>query len=243
MKLTIGQKAVRVLEFLLGLRRRRVAAALLKHGFTDAELDEGWRRLQALTANRLDGVTLPVSSDPVLLQQLDAWENLWFPISEAALSTNFPEVYEKVFKNLSQTDGIEVVVSVRTFVGRIEALAASGPDAEARALLERRGLTRGVIDEAKVLLQKLGQVDTTVDDAPVVTPEQEAELERRLWSWYLEWSGIARAAIKDRPSLRALGFLRDGGTTDEETEVVASGPTTNVQPGMPGADPFAGAPR
>jgi hypothetical protein len=40
---------------------------------------------------------------------------------------------------------------------------------------------------------------------PVSAEEQEAELEAAesaLWAWYLEWSKIARIAIKQRPLLR-----------------------------------------
>jgi hypothetical protein len=36
-----------------------------------------------------------------------------------------------------------------------------------------------------------------------------------MWSWYLEWSTLARVAISDRRLLRSLGFRRsaraDGG--------------------------------
>jgi hypothetical protein len=39
-----------------------------------------------------------------------------------------------------------------------------------------------------------------------------------LWGWYLEWSAIARVAVRDRRLLRALGFLnttRLGADVDE----------------------------
>jgi hypothetical protein len=40
--LTIGQKAERVLHLLLGLRKNKVAAALVKHGFSDEDLEKGF---------------------------------------------------------------------------------------------------------------------------------------------------------------------------------------------------------
>ncbi|MCZ7678604.1 MAG: hypothetical protein M5U28_07470 [Sandaracinaceae bacterium] len=39
-------------------------------------------------------------------------------------------------------------------------------------------------------------------------PQAAKAAEEDLWSWYLEWSGIARVAIRDRRMLRALGLLR-----------------------------------
>jgi len=46
------------------------------------------------------------------------------------------------------------------------------------------------------------------------SPKQEANFdkaERELWAWYLEWSTIARNAIKQRSLLKKLGFLQDNG--------------------------------
>ena len=37
-----------------------------------------------------------------------------------------------------------------------------------------------------------------------------------MWDWYLEWSQIARIAIKSRPLLRLLGFLKTGRGSSEE---------------------------
>src|SRR5204862_1625206 len=52
MKLSLGDKAQRVLRFLMGLRADRVAAPLAPYGFTKATNDEGWKLLQALGRNR-----------------------------------------------------------------------------------------------------------------------------------------------------------------------------------------------
>ena len=45
---------------------------------------------------------------------------------------------------------------------------------------------------------------------PVVDPEARATAEAHLWAWYLEWSGIARATVKDRRVLAALGLRPRG---------------------------------
>ncbi len=250
-RLTIGQKATRVLGFLMGLRNRRVAMILAAHGFGEADLKEGWRRMAALTEGRLDGALPPADADPTLLANLDAWENKWFPILNASLSARFPAAHRNLFRNLAQTEGPEVVVSVKTLLNRLDALGKTGEDREVRDLCERRGLNKKVMDEARQLLEKLATIDETPEPKAAITPEQDALLDAQLWSWYREWSAIARAVITDRRALRALGFLTERGTpvseeeedeeedeADEAATPRAGGANGPVAPGMPGSDPF-----
>lgn len=254
-KLTIGQKAVRVLGFLLGLRNRRVARVLAAHGLTEADVADGWARLAALTKGRLGAPASAADADPALVAKLDLFENKWFPILSASLLARFPKAHDKIFRNLSQTEGVEVLITVGTLLERIDALGTTGEDAEVRALIERRGLSQVLIDEAKRLLKEAGTLDTSPDDPSIVSPEEDALLDERLWAWYREWSTIARAVITDRRSLRALGFLSDRGTAvgddeaedeeEEDTEEEPASPrarATNggpaIPPGMPGSDPF-----
>jgi hypothetical protein len=212
MSLSLGEKAQRVLKLLLGLRNPRVASALAVYGFTEADMEEGWRLLQALGQRRLD--RLPVGPrDADVIQKLDNWENLWFPIIDASLHRRFPATHERLFLNLSQTEGPEVAVSVQAMLDRIAQLdqadgpyGAEGP--KARELLKTRGLTDASLAEVRALLGSLAKV------APAPTPlsveEEQARMaaaEDALWAWYLEWSQLARVGIKNRTLLRQLGFL------------------------------------
>ncbi len=176
------------------------------------------------------GVLPPENVNPTLVLSLDAWENEWFPVADATLSRHFPDVHAKLFLNLSQTEGAAVVISVGTFIDRLEQMNKAdggyGPDGkDARKLLERRGLTRDVAGEAKALLEKV----TTIEKRPE-PPDLEAQraevtaAEDKMWAWYLEWGAIARAAIKDRGLLRQLGFLAPsrGRTSEEEGSTVAA---------------------
>jgi hypothetical protein len=79
------------------------------------------------------------------------------------------------------------------------------------------------------------------------TPEQQQEAEDALWSWYLEWSEIARVAIHDRRALRSLGFLKPERRSDEdeETETPAPAPVPRASNGTTPAvppTPVVGAP-
>jgi hypothetical protein len=245
MPLSLGDKTFRVVRFLMGLRNPRIATALASYGFKDEDMQEGWTLINALGKGKL-AVLPPGPRDMETLLKLDAWENQWFPIAQAALERRFPAVAARFFLNLVQTEGPEVAISVRTFVDRYEELVAGsekfGAEAKkAQELLVTRGVTPAVVEEAKALLTKLTQMAEPAE--PVSVEEQEAELEAAetaMWAWYLEWSKIARIAVKQRVLLRQLGFLavRRGGDEEEETDTTTTpvdAPTTAPAPAKPAA--------
>lgn len=209
--LSIGEKARRIVGFIIGLGNEHVQGALAPHGFTETDLQEGMQLLQELTGRRLG---MKPGVDPHLLGEIDGWENRWFPIAEIVLRTNYPEVHEVVFRNLTQTSGDDVIVSVVTLLDRLEAVAKPVDEGglergqEARARLDARGLTEDVVAGARGLIARVGSVPATRDPLARKTPAAVQEAEDRAWNWYLEWSGIARVVIRDRRILRSLGFLR-----------------------------------
>ena len=247
-RMTIGQKALRVVVFLLGLRHRQIAAALSRHGLTEEELAHGWTLVSTLTTGRLGSTQ---SENAALLAQLDEWENKWFPIVHAVLSTRHPAVRESVFRNLKQTSGPEVVVSVSTLLERFEQMARPVGEGglgeegrSARDLLVRRGLDAAAVAEARQLLDKLASIAAPETEPDDTWEAADAAAERALWDWYLEWGGIARAVISDRKLLKALGYLKsqsgevteDPEAVDHEedgTDVPPASPT-NGTPGVPG---------
>jgi hypothetical protein len=219
-KLTIGDKAQRVLKLLYGLRDRRVAEALALYGFTEADRDQGWVLLQSLAQGKL--LAHASTMNPKLYEQLDDWENRWYPIASASLKARFPKAHAWLFLNLQQTSGLETVISVGTLVERIEKLADAAGDEgpKAKALLEQRGLNAATLNEAKALLAKVKVTAEPNALATAVTPEQQAQSEAALWAWYLEWSEIARVVIRDKRLLRELGFqpVKRAKTNDAQTE-------------------------
>jgi hypothetical protein len=74
-RLTIGQKAERVLKFPLALRNPRIAAMLAQYNFTQADPDEGWDLLRNITRTRLDVLPEDAPIDPGALRAPDEWEN------------------------------------------------------------------------------------------------------------------------------------------------------------------------
>jgi hypothetical protein len=215
----LGDRTTRVIRFMFGLNDPRVLATLAGYGFTEADRDEGWSLLYAIGQGGPPVVPIEGPNVSVLVQ-IDAWENRWFPIVDASLRRHFPAVRKLFFRNLSQTEGLEVIMSVGSFVERFEALSepagpygAEGP--KAAELLSRRGLTSAVA-EAKALLDSLEKVDTRVRSTWDVQQRRLFAAESVLWAWYLEWSRVARVAIKERALLRQLGFLGESRVEEEE---------------------------
>jgi hypothetical protein len=212
-------KAQRVLLLLLGIEHAEVAVALTAHGFGECDREEGWRLLRNLKDASLD--KRPTASRPLPHLVLDAWENRWFPVIQATLERHYPHVAEYVFLNVRQTRGIQVHFSVGQVVSRLRKLESEAPVADARAardLLVRRGLTELVLREIEEQINAAWELP---ENAPCPGPAHDGEAaEAALWSWYLEWSRIVRAEVKDRRVLRALGFhaaskaARDSGDSE-----------------------------
>lgn len=237
MPLTLGDKAQRVLKFLLGLNDRAVAA-LVPYGFGEAVIEEGWALLRAVSRSK--GGIVAASASLTAIEELDAWENHWFPIASIALARHHPAAHARLFLNLSQTEGPEVAVTVGLLLERLEEMAnpegpygAEGP--KALKLLETRGLTPAVIGQARSILASFAKPSRL----PRSLEEVQAELaraEKALWDWYLEWGQVARLAIKQRALLRQLGFLKAPRTSNDEEE---GEETEDVEtPAVPGTNPL-----
>jgi len=208
-KLTDMQRLARVLEFIAGLSHPEVRAALNGRGFSQHEADEGFRLLrEALEAFYAADAQPPTALDTIAL--LDAWENRWLPVVAAALERHDPKIARSVLLNIQQTRGPRLLVTLPTLLDRIEALGASAhePERRARSLLTRRGLTSEVIDEARTLLRETTRLPMAL---PLVPKRRKPTLDS-LWSWYREWSRIARVVIQDRRLLRSLGFGKPSAT-------------------------------
>lgn len=219
MGLTIGQKSYRVVVFLQGLQRRRVAKAMAKHGFKKKDLVEGWRLLQNISSGRL-GQQDQFSAEQRTMPRVDAWENYWYSIIQAVLERHTPDVAAKVFLNLAKSSGPQVAIGVQTLVTRLrEVQADSSKEAKlAMQMLKARGFGEEQLAEAEELLLALQELPEMGDELQPATAQLQ-DAEAAMWSWYREWSTIARGVIRDRNLLRALGFLRNGSRSSQQETV------------------------
>lgn len=224
-KLTMTEKTERVLKFLVGISKSAHARTqLMASGFRPEDYEEGWTLVRATSKVSFDQVNAaPV--DPVVIGDIDVWENMWFPIASATLNRHYPKVNEFVFNNLTQAEGPAVIVTVGTFVERIRRLenlddeTKNLPDAAlARQLLERRGLTATVMAQAEGLLAQARAFKAPVPDNKEQVAAQQAAAEQAMWAWYLEWSEIARTHISQRRVLKLLGFLQSRRVEEEDDD-------------------------
>lgn len=213
-RLTVGQKARRVLTFLAALANPLIALRLRGYGLDQTELDRGWGLLRASSSLRLNSTPIGSDAGARSVVLLDAWENFWFPITQTVLRVRFPAVEKWMFLNLTQQEGDDVVLSVGTLVARLEQLdSKTGLEGEvaaqaedARKLLADRGLTPEIVNEARGLLDDIARLKTVSIPDPEAQQLAKKEAEREMWAWYLEWSAIAQRVITNRRHLRELGY-------------------------------------
>src|SRR5690606_13263564 len=93
----------------------------------------------------------------------------------------------------------------------------------AHALLERRGLTPSTVARARELLSVQRSVVPVDETDTAAYRGRHRRAEEALWSWYLEWSGIARVAIRSRGLRRRLGFGARGAEPDDDDSEIISG--------------------
>jgi hypothetical protein len=91
----------------------------------------------------------------------------------------------------------------------------------ARELLERRGLTDAEIHNAQQILDVIGKIAPAPAPARDIAAEEEAE--KAMWAWYLQWSAIARVAVKERKLLKLMGYRKTATGQVVEPEVPEDG--------------------
>ena len=205
---TRKQQIARVVTFMMGLTDPRIATALRPHGLTDRELRHAHQLLL-----RAMGTTLPPAHPTfdraTLVRALDDWENTWLHVADVVLGIHFPQIHTELFLNVTRQSDTTVILTVDTFLRRLEALSQRTNDepgvAEALALLHTRGLTPARIDTAQDLLDQLRTVLHAHEPNDGGRAERDGAT-RALWTWFKEWSALARTAVRDKGQLRALGF-------------------------------------
>lgn len=184
-RLRTSEQADRVLRFIHGLRNTCIATQLAQFGFSQKDLDRGWTLMRQSVGERLLAAPNRVA-DPRTLDLLDSWENIWFSVAQATLAYEYPAVEQKVFLNIGQTSGVELIITVGTFVDRFEALA-SGTEEEkaAHALLVGRGFDERTVKQAKDLLLELASISRAwrPRSAAAKTPRAQTHYPDRQHSW------------------------------------------------------------
>ncbi|MBK9260956.1 MAG: hypothetical protein IPM54_14230 [Polyangiaceae bacterium] len=211
---TLEETPARVLTFLRGVGTTAVIRTVLAaRGYTQEDHAEGWERLHRV-AGYGEGKTISMDNDAQkAIAAIDAWDEPTFRVCRAALERLHPDQAAFVFKDLEAATGASSVISVSTFLERLDALENSPErkssrkaDHAALATLSKRGITK----EEREKMRKL--VETAKGFGPEVTPDPTAEARHAdlaaLRAWYDDWSETARTVIKRRDHLIRLGLAK-----------------------------------
>lgn len=237
MALSLNEKLSKMLAFLVALRDPRIFAVMAKRGMTQEILDEGWTFFSTAAGAKLryqpaTAATQTSGEETKLLADLDGWENEWFPVIEAVLRRHFPALYERVFLNLSQTEGKAVIVSVSTMLERLRDLEGSADGKKALALLEARQFNAEARKPAEEILAKLRAVgEAVVPEVDALSKEEQEKALVEAWGWYREWSTIARTLITRGDVLIRMGLRRiNRSGTEEDVDLDVEEPVVGGQP-------------
>lgn len=233
----------RVMKLLVGIQSPDVLRRARREGYSDAEHREGWRLLKlAAGENRsLDHAFAEIAAEAEatpslgLLQQLDDFENTWFPRTRAIIRRVVPAEHREKFEaaffhQLAQQPlGPAVVESVRTFVNRVEGLEKSQQPgaAKVRETLSSRGLDARRVAHIKDLLAQVEEGRAERPSGVRIDPKAvaRAQAEQReafeaLRAWFHDWATTLRPLFGLREQY-ALGLTlpkRAGAAGDEEDE-------------------------
>ncbi len=210
-------KILKMTTLLRGLHHPGVQLALGRHGFGQEDFEEGWRLLEAAMGRSFAFVKWVPTQNPLpeILAAVDRWENTYFDVADAVLRHRYPSIHAWMFHNLSKSSGVEVLLSVGTFVSRYEELAVR-TDAESRnalELLRKRGLGNETIGEARSFLERARHVEAV--SAPSDLEEKKRIMDAAvdaMWEWYQEWAQIARVAIANKRLRIHLGISSPSGS-------------------------------
>jgi hypothetical protein len=211
----LAEIPARVLRFLGAVARSSsIRTALATKGYRDEDQQEGWTLLHK-DAGFANPKPVTQSAASKALAELDAWDEPNFRIIRATLQRRYPALVDFVFANdLVASSGNGALLAVRTLLNRLQALrsaperkATRKQDHAALAVLAGKGLTEEELARIQSLVEVATQAAPVTETALSVQERAEWRANRlALHGWYLEWSETARAVIKRRNELIALGL-------------------------------------
>jgi hypothetical protein len=235
----------RTMRFLVNVLEPGLVDRARREGYSREEHTIGWRLWRAAAGETrpfehwlreqqlAEGIDLDGEEQRRRLQEIDAFENTWFPRTRAIIrrvvSRERRDAFAAAFfKDLVQQPlGPAVVGSVGTYLSRLAGLeSSSDPDARVvRATLRSRGLTHGKLAVIERLIEETKT--RAKDDEATSPPVSAAELEKArlaqrealesLRDWWNDWGVTLRSRYGLREQLR-LGLTlakRRGPTTGE----------------------------
>ena len=211
----------RALKFVTGVcTSTPVRNRLATRGYNGSTNDLIWELIH-LASGRSSSSFVPVSTEDVAARdaavEVDLWDEPTFRIARVALKYDHPDACDYVFHDLEPASGADSLVSVTTFLDRLDELESGEgrkktrkADHAALAKLAEREIT----PEQRARMRALVQTATRWTEAspePVPDATREEAL-LKLRALYEEWSEIAKVVIRRRADLIRLGLAKRGGS-------------------------------
>ena len=206
---TLEATPERVTKFLSGIAKNAsIRRILCRVGYSDAKQDRGWELYHAAAALKKSSRVTPEDRRArEAIATLDATDESLLRRAHAALSHHHPEQDQLVFDRLEPGVGIQAVITVATFLDRLDLLESSSNSEDRAAIgtLAERGIDSAYRTELRALVEE-AEGAVFVEDEETGPDEERLEALRELRAWYADWAETARAVIKQRSQLRQLGL-------------------------------------
>lgn len=203
---------------------------LAEAGYDDDHHRFAWERLHQISGYQEASLPHVSQEHRDAITALDRWDEPNFARTKAALRHRYPSQHDYIFNDLKAEQGAEAVLSVKTFLDRIDALEEGtdpkrkkrkAEDKKAVELLEQRGI---ISDSTRKHLRALIETAQTPAELPAGGPRNAKEEEAykdaliELAMWFDEWSETARSVIQRRDYLISLGLAKRRRKKDMQTE-------------------------
>jgi len=223
----VDETAARCLMFLKAVGTfLPIRVVLARHGYTVEEHQLGWTLLHKVAGFF---ATFPTQNEEQTVREaiteIDSLDEPLFRRARAALVRLHPAQEAFVFAGLEPATGAGAVLSMETFLERLDELehgAAREASRDAdRAALETLG-ARGIDKSER---ERLGALVRIAQEGATPTIDSPAEEEARkdllaLRSWYQDWSETARTVIARRDHRIRLGLSKRKRARKDEPEPV-----------------------
>ena len=221
----------RTMRLLVSVQSRAFVRRARREGYTAVEHRQGWSLwMLAAGAERPldhwyteDAFENPLHSSEQLrlLQEIDTFENTWFPRARAIIRRVVPrdardDFAAVFFRNLEQQSlGPNIIGAVATFLFRIEDLeTTAAPHAKlVRSTLETRGLTKAKVKNVRELLEQATQLEIEASPprsrAGNILDGQAAQFEAlsKLRDWFNDWATSFRSVFNGAEQIQ-LGLTQ-----------------------------------
>jgi hypothetical protein len=238
------QKLGKCQRLLVNMQNSEIATFAMEFGYDSNEHKQGWALWETaagakrplnhfLSHQLLEKSQGEISSTKRLINELDEFENKWFPITRRTLARFVEAPHKEVFlegffQDMPQVPrGPMVVGSVTKFMQRLADLKTNKTPGASKAYesLVRKGLNEKLQKAIQGILKEAGQVSkTTLASTPVSVEELEkaekAQLQayEELMLWYQDWFTVFRSSLPYRMQ-RSLGLIsHNNRKTNEKKE-------------------------